>query len=215
MHRLLILISILPIITIVICRKFFSDRLLRQSEETQLQHNAQELARKMLVSVQQDVIQIQTKKSAWVGSRKLSKKTLSLPPDIANDSSARAHGKSALEVGLTLLLIRNPKVIARRQWALRFGQVFPVFTAIVAIFALLVAKLKVGWLLAVIAASLGSASCAQILTLIANLQAASLATTILDRKHIYPHSHDEKAVITATKAWAWHGIIPGIFSKLM
>ena len=215
MHRILIVLSILPILAVLMYRKFFADRALTDSSQKELKHDAQQLARKMLDSMHHENINVKSRNISWAGMNTLSKNVLTLPPDISNGLSAREHGKAALEVGLFLLLCRNPKVIARRQWAIRFGQVFPIFTTIVAIFALLVAKVSPSWLLSIITTSLATACCAQILTIMANLQAADLATIVLERKRIFPRLNDEEAVIKATKAWARFGIVPGLLSRLM
>ena len=215
MHRLIIILSILPILAALFCRKFFADRVFYSLKQETLRISAYQLARGMLDSMDQEQIDIKKKKLSWAGLQSFTKDTITLSPDIADNPSANAHGKAALEVGLFLLSQRSPAITARRQWAVRFGQVFPIFTIVVAIFAVVVAKLNPGWILTVVVASLAAASCAQILTLMANKQAADLASVILNKKRLFPRLHDEETVITATKAWAWRGIVPGILSRFM
>ena len=218
MHRIILFISLLPILAALMSRMFFADRVLKGARGKTLNTEAHQFAKKMLAVMSGstgEAIEIQLKKRSWVGAHEVRRGHLTLAPNVASSLSVSAHGKVALSVGLALLAERSPELIARRQWALRFGQVAPVFVTIVAIFALLVAKLSVGYLLAIIAATLGAACCAQVFTVMANLQAANLASVIIEQKRLFPRADDEMAAVAATKAWAWHGIVPGVLARLM
>lgn len=215
MHRLLIFLSLLPLLAALILRKLNADRVLRVSVKTQLQSNGEVLARKMLDSMEHQQVQVKTSKRAWAGAAVTGEDWLSIPQKHASGSSAADHGQAALRVGLYLTLLRDPKAIARRRWALRFGHVFPIFTVIVCVFGLAVAKLPALWALAIVMSALGLAACAQALTLTTELQAASLATVVLEKKRTLPRLSDEESVVAATRAWAWHSIVPGLLSRLM
>jgi len=215
MHRLLLFLSLLPLLAAIILRKLNAERVLRGSRDTQLHIKGEDLARSMLASVGHETVELSTTKQAWAGASVTGERWLALPAESAVGSSAADHGQVALRVGLYLTSLSHPAVIARRRWALRFGHVFPVFTVVVCSFALVVGKLPALWVLSIIMASLGIAACAQVLTVVAELQSAAHAVVVLEKKRILPRLSDEEAVVAATRAWAWRGIVPGLLSRLM
>ncbi|BDS06438.1 hypothetical protein NT6N_14780 [Oceaniferula spumae] len=214
MHRLLLFLSLLPLLVAVILRKFNGDRVLHTIKDKRLTISAGDLARKMLDSVSQQAVEIKSPARRWVASPDLGQQWLIISPDTATGVSARSHGESAMKVGLYLLSLRDPKAIARRAWAIRFGHVFPVFTTVVMVFALVVGRVPALWALAIVMTSLALAACAQIFTLTAERQAAELACVVIEKKRTLPRLSDEEAVVAATKAWAWRSILPGILSRL-
>ena len=219
MHRLLLLFALLPLLAALILRKFKADRVLNVAKKTHLHLKPEELARRMLDSTGCQDVELKTKKRIWAGAAILGDGWLCLPQSkkatLEDKMSAHAHGQVALRVGLYLLSQRNPAAIGRRQWALRFGQVIPIFTTIVVVFGLAVAKIPALWGLSIIAASFGLATCAQIFTVVAERQAASMACLILEKKRTLPRLTDEEAVVASTRAWAWYAIVPGLLSRLM
>lgn len=215
MHRLLLFLSLLPLLAALILRKLNADRILRLSKKTQLRINGGELARKMLDSMGHQDVEIKTAKRIWAGAAVTGDNWICLSTTPAEGTSVADHGQAALRVGLYLTSLRNPSAVARRRWAMRFGQVFPVFTTIVCVFGLAVAKIPALWALSIVMGALGLAACAQVFTVTAELQSASLATVILEKKRTLPRLSDEEAVVAATRAWAWHGIVPGLISRLM
>lgn len=178
--------------------------------------SAGDLARRMLDSLQHDKVKIEVTTRAtrvWAGADVIGKKWLRIPTQVAGNLSAHAHGQAALRVGLYLLSLHDPKAMGRRRWALRFGQVFPIFTAMVVVFGIFV-RLPMGWAMAIMMTSLALAACAQILTVYVERQASELACVVIERKRILPRLSDEEAVIASTRAWSWYGILPGILSRL-
>ncbi|MBT8036284.1 MAG: zinc metallopeptidase [Verrucomicrobiae bacterium] len=214
MHRLLLILSLLPLLAALILRKLNADRALRLACDTRLSVTANTLARKMLDSTGHKEVELKTRKRSWIGADVIGNGWISLPAAEAEGVTARAHGQAALRVGLYLVSLKNPAVISRRRWALRFGHVFPVFTTLVVVFALMV-KLPALWAISIVVGSFGLACCAQILTVVAELQAASIACVLLEKKRTLPRLSDEQAVVAATRAWAWYAIVPGLLSRLM
>lgn len=215
MHRILLLFSLFTLLAAVALRKLNADRVLRGLKDTRLNSSAGDIARKMLDSVEQDHVEVKTPARRWSASADLGGKWLSLPQGIATGVSARSHGQAVLQVGLYLLSLRDPKALARRRWAIRFGHVFPVFTTIVVIFALIVARLAGLWGFGIIMASCGLAACAQILALIAERRASALAAVVLEKKRIYRRLSDEESVVASARAHAWRSILPGILSRFV
>ncbi len=215
MHRILLLFSLLTLLAAVALRKFNADRVLHRLKDVRLSLTAGELARKMLDSVQQEKVEVRTPAQRWAAAADMGGQWLSLPRDSASGMTAYAHGQAALQVGLYLLSLKDPKALARRRWAIRFGHVFPVFTTMVVIFAVIVARLAGLWGFGIIMASCGLAACAQLLALSAERRACALTAVVLEKKRIFPRLSDEEAVITSARAHAWRAILPGILSRLV
>lgn len=219
MHRLILLLSIIPLLAAIILRRLNADRILRRDGQLPLSKPAGDTARKMLDAMGHQQTKLRQRKSPWsVPGRSAPSSHVELP-DFArgksNPATVESHALAALRVGIFLLAQREPALAAKRTWALRFGHVFPVFTAIVLVFAILVGKLPVLLALSILAASLGLATCAQTLALACELRAANLATAVLEKKRILPRLADEERVTTATRAQAWRAIVPGLLARLM
>lgn len=220
MHRLFILPSLAIICLALVLRKVNADRVLRQSRKTQLTIPAEELVRKMLEHGQgkgaSDVkLDISPRASrAWVGADDMGDGWLRLSSELAKSRSAEAHGYAALHVGLYFLRERDPEAIARRRWAIRFGHVFPIFCSVVLVFAILVGRLQPGWMLMLLLAVLALATCVQMLTVGVERKAAAMACVLLEKKRLLPRFSEEEAVLAATEAWSWYGVLPGILSRL-
>ena len=215
MHRVLFLFSLISLLAAVVLRKLNGDRVLHKLRDTKLTITAEELANKMLAAVNEGDVEVKTPARLWQAAADLGPQWLSLPQEVAKGVSAHSHGIAALKVGLYILSKRKPKLIARRRWAIRFGLVFPIFTTMVTVFALVVTRFGALWALAAILASCGLAAWAQLAALTAEREAAELATVVLEKKRIFPRLSDEEAIVSATRAHAWRSILPGILSRLV
>jgi len=216
MRRFLILISLLCLLTAVIFRKLNADRTLKKSQKEKLVGVAGGMTRSMLDAMGGGQVEVQESEKishGWAGADVVGEKWLRLPKETLENHSAYAHGQAALRAGLYFLLLRDPQAIARRRWAIRFGHVFPIFTTLVVVFALAVAKLPFGWGMGVVMASLAVATVVQMMTVQTERQAAELACVVLEKKRIFPRLGEEESVIAATKALAWRGILPGILDR--
>ena len=215
MHRFLILFSLVPLVASLAIRKLLADRVLKVAEGKQYSYSAEATARKMLDALNHEDVVIKLTHKPLFTQSKIKEKQIIVSSKVAQDKSASAHGKAALHVGLYLVSLRNPAMIARRQWAIRFGHAFPIFTTIVVIFACVVAKLAILLALAIVLASLGIAACAQILTVLTERQAAELASIVIEKKRLFSRSGQENEVIESLKAWSWHGAVPGLLTKFL
>jgi len=216
MRRLLIISSLLCLLTAIVLRKLNADRVLKKSKKAVLVGVAGEMTRKMLDSMgYHEVVVKEAEKSSrgWAGADIVGTDWLRLPKETVADHTAYEHGQAALRVGLYLLLLRDVQAVERRRWAIRFGHVFPIFTTMVVVFALVVAKLPFGWGMGVVMASLAIAAATQLITVQVNRQAAELACVVLEKKRIYPRLAEEESVVAAVRAFAWRGILPGILDR--
>ena len=213
MHRAIILLSLLPILASLLTRRFFADRVLKSSSNYETSLAPLDLAEKMLLAAGHKDIKITISNSNLQSDVK--GKSIYLPAKLTKSDTALTNGKAALAVGLYLLSIKRPKLLAQRQWAIRLGYVLPVFVFIIVIFAVVLAKLPTIWILSIIIGSISVSCVAQLYVIIADRQAAELAEIILNKRHIFARSHEKEAVIHSVRAWSWHGIVPGLLAKFM
>ena len=218
MYRLLLLLSLLPLLAAIILRRFNADRILRKQGQKLLTKPAEDTARKMLDSMGCEKIELRKKKSLWSHLNPPSDTYVELPnftKGKRHPGTVESHASAALQIGIFLLGQREPSAIAKRAWAIRFGHVFPTFATIVTVFAIAVGKLPTLWGLSAIIGSLGLAACAQTLALACELRAATLASVVLDKKRIFHRLSEEELVTTAIRAQAWKSIVPGLLSRFM
>ncbi len=218
MHRVILLLSIIPLLVAIILRRFNGDRILRRDGQELLTKPAEDTARRMLDAMGHENIELLQSKSPWAVLGSSSDKAVELPDYTKgkrHPGTVESHAHAALRVGVFLLSQREPTLTGKREWALRFGHVFPVFTVICVIFALAVGKLPALWGLSIIVGSLGLAACAQALTLACELRAATLASVVLEKKRIFPRLSEEELLVPAIRAQAWRAIVPGLLARLM
>ena len=218
MHRFILPFALIPIVAAIILRKLNGDRILRSAGQQLLNHPADGTARKMLDSMGHKKVKLVHKQSLWASTGDATRKRVQLPEFTAKKNHpalVETHGLAALRAGIFLLAQREPALVAKRDWALRFGHVFPIFTTIVVVFALVVGKLPSMLGLSIVVASLGVATCAQVLALVCERKAATLAIVVLEKKRIFPRLSEEEAVIEAVRAQAWRSIVPGFIARLM
>lgn len=218
MHRVILFLSLIPLLAAIILRRFNGDRILRRDGQELLTTPAEQTARKMLNAMGHENVELKHARSPWAILGSSSKSVIELPDYTRgkrHPGTVESHAHAALCVAVFLLSEREPQLAGKRVWALRFGHVFPVFTVICVVFALVVGKLPALWGLSIIVGSLGLAACAQVLTLACELRAATLASVVLEKKRIFPRFSDEEIVVPAIRAQAWRAIVPGLLARLM
>lgn len=109
---------------------------------------------------------------------------------------------------------RDPKRAAARESTHRFGLAVPPFTAMVAVFAVILAKIPLSGALAVVIAATALATAFGMLSLGAELSAIGQAARALRQARAFIRSDDEDAVIRAAVARAWCEAVPRILQML-
>jgi Zn-dependent membrane protease YugP len=216
MRRFFIFISLLFLLMAIAMRKWHADRVLFKARKVRLAGTAYDFARKMLDELGHHEVVIEVTPRSfrdWAGADVFGKQTIRISEEMAKNQSAYAHGRAAILVGLYLLSLRDPKSMDRRRWAIRFGHVFPIFTTMVIVFAVVVAKMPLGWGIAGVLVSLALAAGAQMLTLQTERQAAELACVVIEKKRIFPRLSEEEDVLASVRAWSWNGLLPGILAR--
>lgn len=120
------------------------------------------------------------------------------------DQSASEFGKELRLKALADWKNREPKAAAARESAKRFGLAVPPLSAMVAIFAAIVAKIPIFGALAVVLAATGLATLLGVLSLAPELQAITAAARKLREEKIFRNRDDEDAVIRSAIAHSWN-----------
>jgi len=212
--RLILLISLLPIILSVVVRKLFCDRGVRSAGDGETSRTGRELAELLLskagISGEVEVIE---KRRAEVKVGKPVK--LMLSKRLVGARNVLALGEVALLCGHALVATSNPDLLKWRQWAVKFSFAFPIFTLVVLIFAVVVAKIPAVLGLALASAALGVGSLMSLSSLQVEVQGARMMATIIDESHVFPRLRESEAVVLACKSLAYRQAVPGAIEILM
>lgn len=212
MARLILLVSLIPVVISIVIRKFFCDRGVRTAGDAETSRTGRELAALLLEKAGiADKVELSEKRKAEV---KTEPARLILSKHLAEARNVLALGEVALLCGHAVVAVRNPELLKWRQWAVKFSWAFPVFTVVVVVFAVVVAKLW-GWALAIVMAALGLGSVMTLASLQIEIQAAQLMAALIDESRVFPRLRESEKVALACKALAYRQAVPGALEWLM
>ena len=214
MSKLILLVSLVPIILSVVIRKLVCDRGVRSAGDAETSRTGRELAEILLSKAGiSDKVQIEEKRRAEV---KIGKPVrMLITKRLAESSNVVALGEVALLCGHALIATSNPDLLKWRQWAVKFSFAFPVFSLVVLVFAVVVAKIPPGLGLVFAAAALGAGSLFSLLSLQVEVQGARMMATIIDESRVFPRLRESEAVALACKSLAYRQAVPGAIEILM
>ncbi len=213
MARLVLLISLIPTVFAIVVRKFFCDRGLRVAGDGETSRTGRELAERLLARAGlAEKVEILEKRRAEV---KVEPARLILTKRLAEAKNVIALGEVALLCGHALVAVKNPELLKWRQWAVKFSWAFPVFTLVVLVFAVVVAKLPVVWGIAAAIGALGLGSGISLASVQIESQAAKMMASIVDESRIFPRLRESESVALACKALAFRQVVPGAIEWLM
>jgi hypothetical protein len=109
---------------------------------------------------------------------------------------------------------RDPKASRARESSRRFGMAVPPLSGVVAVFAVLVAKIPIFGAIAVCLAATALATILGMLSLAPELQAIAAAARKLRAERCFPRRDDEDAVIQSAIAHAWKENLPPVLQIL-
>jgi len=211
--RLVLLISLIPTVFAIVVRKFFCDRGLRVAGDGETSRTGRELAERLLARAGlAEKVEILEKRRAEV---KVEPARLILTKRLAEAKNVIALGEVALLCGHALVAVKNPELLKWRQWAVKFSWAFPVFTLVVLVFAVVVAKLPVVWGIAAAIGALGLGSGISLASVQIESQAAKMMASIVDESRIFPRLRESESVALACKALAFRQVVPGAIEWLM
>ena len=213
MAKLILLISLVPTILAIVVRKFFCDRGLRSSGDAETSRTGRELATMLLEKAGlSEKVEVLVKRRPEV---KVDPAKLILSKHLAEAKNVIALGEVALLCGHALVAVKNPELLKWRQWAVKFTWAFPVFTLVILVFAVVVAKIPAFWGITGTAAALGLGSGMALASLQIEIQAARMMATIVDESRIFPRLKESEAVALACKSLAYRQAVPGALEWLM
>jgi len=182
MWRLIFIISILPIIAAIVARLYFGIRVL--SKDGRLPCTA-------------DAIRWQV----YLGDK---------PPLETPSAPATEFGKVLRLAALEDWKARAPKQAASRESARKFGLAVPPLALVIAIFALLVAKIPFLGAVSILFASTALSAAFGLLTLGTELRAIAVTTRKLRESRTFMRRDEEESVANCAVAHAWSESIPPI-----
>jgi hypothetical protein len=133
---------------------------------------------------------------------------------VAGEESAREHGARLREAALAAWRERAPKAAAAREGSKRFGMAVPPLTAMVAVFAVLVAKIPLTGGIAIILAATALAAALRLLGLGGELRAVAAEVNAMRDLRVFPRLDDEEAVAASAVAEAWNDAVPPVLRLL-
>lgn len=130
------------------------------------------------------------------------------------EESAAEFGRQLRLKALAEWRERDPKGADSREKSRRFGQAVPPLSGVIAVFAILVAKIPIMGGITVLLAATALASALGLLSLAPELNAITLAAKKLREAKSFPRRDDEDAVIRCAVAHAWMETLPPILGLL-
>lgn len=109
---------------------------------------------------------------------------------------------------------RDPKAAAARESSRRFGMAVPPLSGIVAILAVIVAKIPIIGAISLLLAATALAAMLGLLSLAPELSAITAAAKKLRENRSFPRREDEDRVVRCAIAHAWKETLPPMFSLL-
>jgi hypothetical protein len=130
------------------------------------------------------------------------------------EDSAAEFGRQLRAKALAEWRDSDPKAAAARENSRRFGMAVPPLSGLVAVFAVLVAKIPVMGGISVLLAATALASVLGVLSLAPELAAITREAKKLRTAKNFPRRDDEDAVIRCAVAHAWKETLPPILGLL-
>jgi hypothetical protein len=109
---------------------------------------------------------------------------------------------------------RDPKAAAARESSRRFGMAVPPLSGIVAVLAVMVAKIPITGGISILLAATALAAVLGLLSLAPELLAIAVAAKKLRETRSFPRREDEDEVVRCAIAHAWKETLPPVFSLL-
>jgi len=133
--KIILVVSLVPLIVALMGRRLLYHRVMLDLEEKQVESSvdARLLAERLCGEKPEGRL---VKK--WEGERSM---------DVC--------GAAALWAGMRLYKKENPQAVGVREEAVKFGMVGPIFTFVIMVFAVVVGKLAMGWVLSILVGVLG------------------------------------------------------------
>lgn len=213
MWRILFIVALVPTIVAVAVRKLLCDRVVVQSAGHTATRSGQELAERMLRKAGlEEEVEVTVKRRTSIGVHPA---RLALSRDLAEARDVVSLGEVAALTGMSVVAQQQPDLVKWRQWVVRFGMAFPVFTLVVVVFAVAVAKIGAFIAIVIVLLALGIASGLSLASLMVERESAKLADSLVEESHALPRRTDGEEVGRVCRALAFRRVVPGAIEWLM
>ncbi len=130
------------------------------------------------------------------------------------EESAAEFGRQLRIKALAEWRERDPKAAAARENSRRFGMAVPPLSGIIAVFAVLAARIPIIGAFSVVLAATALASALGVLSMAPELAVITRAARKLREARSFPRRDDEEAVIRCAAAHAWKETLPPILGLI-
>lgn len=138
----------------------------------------------------------------------------SVPATVPNNFTAAEFGRQLRLAALTQWKQREPKLAASRESTRRFGLAVPPLSAMVAVFAAILAKIPALGAIIIFLLATALAVVFALLSLGSELRAIAITAKRLRASRLFPRSDDEDAIIECAIAHAWFETVPPVLRLL-
>ena len=211
LNKLILLLSLLPLLAALAARYFFYERIVRQFGHDEVSLEAREVAKRILKKGGAEDVEILEKNSPFLP---ISFKSLTLSKKIASSKQANDVADAAHLAGLVLMARRESRVVAWRVSAVKFGWSFPAFAILVLVFGVVARTIPVWWGISLTAFACALASFSLWSTLNIERVAAQMTSRLLADSPILPRREEGELLAILCRAQAWKRVLPGILTWL-
>ena len=140
---------------------------------------------------------------------------LTLSRELAEAKDVVSLGEVAALTGMAVVAQQQPDLVKWRKWVVRFGMAFPIFTLVVMVFAVAVAKVNAFIAIVIVFLALGIAAGFSLASLMVERESAKLAERLVEESHALPRQADGEEVGRVCRALAYRRVIPGAIEWMM
>lgn len=213
MWRILFIVALVPTIVAVAMRKLLCDRVVLLSAGHTATRSGEELAARMLRKAGlEGEVRVEVKRRSAIGVHPA---RLTLSRELAEARDVVSLGEVAGLTGMAVVAQQQPDLVKWRQWVVRFGMAFPVFTLVVVVFAVAVAKIGAFIAIVIVLLALGAACGLSLASLMVERESSKLADSLVEESRALPRRADGEEVGRVCRALAYRRVVPGAIEWMM
>ena len=206
MARILIMLSVVPILGAFLLGHFFGVQTLRKPS------HVSKTLEELLTFLESKGIKpnVKFKRLAWSGKVLAGDGTVYLPTKWKNTNSDTLIAQALLRIGFQRLLKDYPDIVRWRLKVVAFGYILPPFLIVIAVFALVVGRFPSIWVIAIVAVAIATQCVLLWTSRTIEKEAARYATVLIEKTRMLARLSEEEALLEKIKAWTWAHYMPGI-----
>ncbi len=213
MRRLLLLVSLLPIIAAFTTAHFLGIRSVRKTGK--LSFSMSELLEKLKSSDTEKMISFANPKMQWAGNPVSKAGEAQISEKLMDSKSTSEIAKELNKIGLALVHRTHAPMVKWRIKVIKAGYYLPPFVALIVVFGALAGRLPMMWAFIAFLGVIGGCCVMLWLSRAVAVEAAESIIFLIEKKRLLPRLREEEELVEAIRAWAWVSLIPGIVIPLM